>query len=160
MVCVDYSYSHLPSSLRADEMVVTIANNGVFVQSLLPEVEHNMQNYDLGPIKALIGWVRFVRQPDELDSDERKRQRLRVEKMSYDDEDINLNPDVIINATSEPCGIELREITNGWVIEVGGSPYGKYEYDDSRYGVARSGWGQAKQAVTDMSVLQWMALTL
>jgi len=82
--------------------------------------------------------------------------------MSYDDEDINLNPDVIINATSESCGIELHEMADGdgWQIVIGTTVYGKYLDYKTNYGVSRSGWAQAKRAITEMSLLQWMALAL
>jgi len=121
-----------------------------------------MYNYDLGPVKALIGWVRFVLVDGASN-------HLRVEKMSYDDIEINLNPDVIIDATSEPSGIELYEEriqsdpANGveggiyWVIKVGDSIYGRYGYDKVR---RQHAWPQAKRAVTEMSILQWMALAV
>ena len=82
-----------------------------------------------------------------------------VEKMSYEDNEIDNNPEVIINATSEPCGIELStEDSKEWTITVGGSFHSKYMDCNTGQWNRRSGWGQARQAIIDMTVLDWLAM--
>lgn len=107
-----------------------------------------------GPFKAAIGWVRFV-QADDLAIPK----RYRVEKMSYEDDEINLNPDVIINATSEPCGIEVS--TNDfmqWTVIVGGCSHSRHADGIDHLGLHTGAWGQAKRAVEEMTVLDWLAM--
>jgi hypothetical protein len=117
---------------------------------------------NLGPFKALIGWVRFIELDDEVDDQGLvAKKHLRVEKMSYEDEDINLSPDVIINATSSPCGIKLYSegpFERAWVVTVNGNFHSRHETKTSSYGVTYGSWKWAKDAIIDMSVLDWMAM--
>jgi len=116
----------------------------------------------LGPMKAAIGWVRFVAQGER---DNAPIKLYLVEKMSYEDHEIDNNPDVIINATSEPCGIELTcdDALKEWTVTVGGAFHSKHvdrPIDILKSGKwnMRSAWSLARQAVIDMSVLDWMAM--
>lgn len=120
-----------------------------------------MYNHDLGPVKALIGYVRFVPFPDDLPPGE--ADRFTVEKMSYEEEDIDRDPNVVINATSEPCGIELiKETTpkgDAWVVLVGGQFLARHaprKHSDPSY--YRCSWQRAKKSIVELDVLQWMAM--
>ena len=108
-------------------------------------------------MKAAIGWVRLVAQGDR---DVAPIKHYTVEKMSYEDHEIDHNPDVIINATSEPCGIELtcNDDLTGWTITVGGAFHSKHVDRKSGKWNVRSAWTLARQAVIDMTVLDWMAM--
>jgi len=115
---------------------------------------------NLGPFKSAIGWVRLVELVTETLPDGSRKERIRVEKMSYEDEEIDRNPDVIIDATSSPCGIEFYSVGKPgaeWVITVGGNFHSRHTTSTSIRDYD-SAWAKAKKAVVDMSVLDWMAL--
>lgn len=129
---------------------VVAAPTSVGAEAVATRYNNVVNSYDLGPVKAAIGWVRLV-----APSDVAPTSRYVVEKMSYEDYEIDDNPAVIINATSEPCGIELT--TNDfkeWTITVGGSFHSTHK--DIKWG--KSAWRQARQAIIDMTVLDWMAM--
>ena len=116
-----------------------------------------MHNYDTGPVKALIGYVRFVPFPDDIPPGE--ADHFTVEKMSYEEEDIDLSPDVVINATSEPCGIELTRTGDSWVVTVGGQFLGQHDPLKLRESRSKgSAWDRAKKSIIELDILQWMAM--
>lgn len=103
----------------------------------------------ISPVKAAIGYIRFI----EVDRD-----HYRVEKMSYEEEDIDKHPDVILEATSSPCGIEI--IRDGgddkWIVQVGGNFHSRHEPAHSPR--CKTGFQNARLAVIKMSVLDWLSL--
>jgi hypothetical protein len=110
---------------------------------------YNAEIWERGPLKAAIGWVRLVRTDEG---------NYKVEKMSYEDRDIDADPDVVIYATSSPCGIEMVHDTSGsWTVKVGGQFHSLHK--DNYSGIdTQSAWRKAKQTIIEMTVLDWLAL--
>lgn len=115
------------------------------------------KQHTYAPFKTPIGWVRFVAADDGGRST--AELRFTVEKMSYTDEEIDINPDAIINATSRPTGVSVvhrREGPHRYTVYVGKSVYGVYEDEHHWFSKKSSGLTKAMAAISNMSALEWM----
>lgn len=94
------------------------------------------------PFPASIGWIRLVQTDHKT---------WQVEKMSYEDTDVDTSPDVIINATSVQTGIVIKQTDERqYVIKIKNNTYSN-DCPSLR---------RAIDMVKTISVLDWIALNI